>query len=132
MNDASRRHAAIAGLCAAVLSVAAMAVSGTPPDADVSPGDLQAYVATHRQDIIAGFALYQIAVVFLFVFFAGLARTVAGSQGEAAALAWGGFAGGVGLQLVAIAGAIPFVATVWRGADEATLRLTYDANLLAL
>lgn len=109
-----------------------MAVSGMPPNADATPSELQAYVAASRHGIIVAFALYQIAIVFLFVFFAGLARAVTGAQGEAAALAWGGFAGGVGLQLVALAGAIPFVAAAWRGAGDADLTLTYDANLIAL
>lgn len=132
MGDQARSQAAIAGLCATVLSVAAIAASGMPPNADAAPSELQAYVAAQRHGIILAFALYQIAIVFLFVFFAGLARTVSGAQGEAAALAWGGFAGGVGLQLVALTGAIPFAAAAWRGAGDEELRLAYDANLLAL
>lgn len=132
MSDPARRHAATAGLCAAVLSVAAMAVSGVTPNADASPSELQTYITAQRHGIVIAFALYQIAIVFLFVFFAGLARVVSGTQREGAALAWGGFAGGVGLQFVALAGAIPFVAAAWRGADDAELTLTYDANLIAL
>jgi len=34
--------------------------------------------------------------------------------------------------VVAIAGAIPFVATAWRGADDGMLRMAYDTNLLSL
>lgn len=108
MSDPARRHAATAGLCAAVLSVAAMAVSGVTPNADASPSELQTYITAQRHGIVIAFALYQIAIVFLFVFFAGLARVVSGTQGEGAALAWGGFA------------------------DDAELTLTYDANLIAL
>jgi hypothetical protein len=126
------KQAGWAGLCATVLAVAAIAAAGTPPDANATAGDLQAYVAAHKPSIVLSFVLYQLALPFVFVFFAGLARTVAGTDGEAAAPAWAGFAGGVGLQLVALAGALPFVAAAWRGADDAVLRVTYDANLLAL
>lgn len=131
MHMASRQ-AGVAGLCATVLAAAAIAVVGTAPDADAGMAELQAYAAAHKNGIVVSFVLFQLAMPFLFVFFAGLAKTVAGANGEASALASGGFAGGVGLQVVALAGAIPFVAAVWRGADESVLRTTYDANLLAL
>lgn len=127
MHMASRQ-AGVAGLCATVLAAAAIAVVGTAPDADAGTAELQAYAAAHKNGIV----LFQLAMPFLFVFFAGLAKTVAGANGEASALASGGFAGGVALQVVALAGTIPFVAAVWRGADESVLRTTYDANLLAL
>ncbi len=126
------KQAGVAGLCATVLAAAAIAVAGMPPDADASAADLQAFVSAHKGGIVLSFVLYQLALPFVFVFFAGLAKTVAGSGDEASALAWGGFAGGVGLQLVALAGALPFVAAAWRGADDAVLRVAYDTNLLAL
>ena len=125
-------QAGVAGLCATVLAAAAIGVAGMPPNADASAADLQAFVSTHKGGIVLSFVLYQLTLPFVFVFFAGLAKTVAGSSDEASALAWGGFAGGVGLQLVALAGALPFVAAAWRGADDAVLRVAYDTNLLAL
>ena len=131
MSNAGRQ-AGIAGLCATALAVAAIAVAGMPPDADASAADLQAFASTHKGGIVLSFVLYQLTLPFVFVFFAGLAKAVAGSGDEASALAWGGFAGGVGLQLVALAGALPFVAAAWRGTDDAVLRTAYDTNLLAL
>jgi hypothetical protein len=129
---ASARPAGTAGLCAAILAAAAIAVAGMAPDADADAAALQSYVGQHRAGIVMSFALFQLALPFMFVFFAGLAKAVGGANDEAAAFAWGGFAGGVGLQLVALAGAIPFVAAAWRGADDAVLRAAYDGNLLAL
>lgn len=126
------KHAGWAGLCATVLAVAAISVAGMAPDADASMAELQAYASAHKAGIVLSFTLYQLALPFIFVFFAGLARVVAGDDEIATAWAWGGFAGGIGLQVVALAGALPFIAAAWRGADEAVLRVAYDANLLAL
>ncbi len=132
MSDNSARHAGTAGLCAFVLGSAAAVIGGVTPDASVTTEALRSYAHDGRGAILLTFALFEISVPFIFVFAAGLARATSGADGETAALAWGGFAGNIGLQCVAIAAAIPFVAAVWRGADDAVLRLTYDGQLLAL
>ncbi len=131
MSNAARQ-AGIAGLCATVLGVAAMVVGGSPPDPTSTIDLLRTYVHAERTSILAAAAIYQLMIPFLLVFAAGLARVAAGANGEASALAWGGLAGNVGLQAVAVAGMIPFVGAAWRGADDAIIRAAYDGNLLGL
>lgn len=126
------RQAGWAGLCAAVLGLAAMLIAGAPPDASAGLDALSRFGREQRQTILLTAVLYQLSVPFLFVFAAGLARVAAGADGEWSALAWGSFAGNVGLQAVAIGGIIPFVAAVWRQQDGDLLRLTYDTDLLGI
>ena len=126
------RHAGQAGICAAILGVAGLLVAGNQPDSSSTIEHLRTFIHGHRTSILLSAALYQLSVPFLFVFAAGLSKVAAGANGEASALAWGGFAGNIGLQAVAISGLIPIVAAAWRGADDAIIRSAYDGNLLGL
>ena len=126
------RQAGLAGIIATVLGAAAILVAGSPPDAAGTIEQLRAYVHAQRNEILVAAVIFQLMVPFLFVFAAGLARVAAGANGEASALAWGGLAGNVGLQAVAVSGLIPFVAAAWRGADDAIVRIAYDGDLLGV
>lgn len=136
MNEKSisnvARHAGVAGIIATVLGATAIVIAGSPPDAASTIEQLRTYVHTERTTILLSGAIYQLMVPFLFVFAAGLSRVTAGANGEASALAWGGLAGNIGLQAVAVSGMIPIVAAAWRGADDAIVRIAYDGNLLGL
>ena len=131
MSNAGR-HAVQAGICAAILSVIGLLIAGNPPDPSSTIEQLSSFIHDQRTSILLGAAIYQLSIPFLFVFAAGLSKVAAGPNGEASALAWGGFAGTVGLQAVAVAGSIPIVAAAWRGADDAIIRIAYDGNLLGL
>ncbi len=127
------QQAGWAGLCAFVLGTAALIVSGTPPSPETNVQDLTTYAHDNRYGVLMAAALFQISLPFIFVFLAGLRRVAAGNDGSAEALAAGGFASGVALQIVAVAGQLAFVAILWRGfTTPEQLTLAYDVNLLSL
>ena len=132
MSNSLARHSGQAGLCAALLGVIGIIIAGYPPDASSSIDQLREFVHHERASILINAAIFQLTIPFLFVFAAGLSRVASGTNSEQGALAWGGFAGNVGLQAVAISGFIPIVAAAWRGADDALVRVAYDSNLLGL
>ncbi len=127
------QQAGWAGLCAFVLGVAAVAVSGTPPSPEATVQELTGYAHDNRSGVLLAAALFQIALPFVFVFLAGLRRIASGHDWSAEALAAGGFASGVALQIVALVGQLAFVAILWRGfTTSEQLTLAYDMNLLGL
>ena len=127
------QQAGWAGLCAFVLAVASVVASGTPPSPDAAVQDLTAYAHDNRDGVLMAAALFQLALPFVFVFLAGLRRLAAGEDGSAEALAAGGLASGVALQIVALVGQLAFVAILWRGfTTHEQLTLAYDINMLGL
>jgi len=127
------QQAGWAGLCVFILGVAALAVSGTPPAPETTVQELTSYAHDNRYGVLLAAALFQVALPFAFVFLAGLRRIAAGDDGSAEALAAGGFASGVALQIVALVGQLAFVATLWRGfTTPEQLTLAYDINMLGL
>ena len=99
-----KQTTAWSGLCAGVLSIGAIVAMGVPPDADASTTTVQEYVRTHRESILVAMALFQVAIPFIFVFFAGLAKFLSNGEETASAIAWAGFGGAVGGRLDPLGG----------------------------
>ena len=124
---------AVAGAIAALLYLAAFALSPTATLDSGSPGvRIARYATVHRSQILAGDLLIAVALPVLMIFAAGLYRMMRRAEGEDGWLAMAALATAVTGAGIFGAGTALFTAVAYRPAtDPAVVRALWDAGWMA-
>jgi hypothetical protein len=129
------RFAPASGWIGVALYALAALCGGLPPMPDAPADAVSRYLAEHRSLLIWQALLVALAIPLLVIFFSWLRGTLARVEGGDAPLSRAGFAGFLLLIATYLAGQVPLVALVWRGAESYPLGLVqfaYDASVFAL
>jgi len=134
MSSYERFAAASGWIAIAVYALAALC-GGLPPMPDAPADAVARTLAEDRSRLLWQALLVALAIPLLVVFFAWLRGTLGRVEGGDAPLSRAGFAGFLLLMATFLAGQVPLVALVWRGAETyplALVQFAYDASVFAL
>lgn len=129
------RLGAAAGFVGAVLYVVSAFAAGSPLKPDAALPKVVAHLSSKRDAMLAGVLLAVIAVGLLVWFLGYLRAFLAEAEGGKAPLASVTVASWVALLVIAVSGAAPLTAVIWRGAggvDAKIVGLAFDASNLSL
>lgn len=123
-----------AGAAGALVYTVSAFTAGTPLKPNASVASITSHLAAHRSGALAGFLLAAVAVAVL-LFFLGSLREFLAHEGGSPSMATVTTSSWVALLVIALVGAAPLVAVVWRGTrqvDPGIVRLAFDLSNLSL
>jgi len=123
------RVAGAAGIASVVLSALGTFIVGTPPAADATMEKIRAYYGHHRTELLVQMLLLALGAVALVAFVGGL-RSYLRRQGDSGHLSGTAFGGGITVAIMVLVGLFLEIGLVYRvgaTADDALLRVLFDA-----
>jgi hypothetical protein len=125
----------LTGLLGAVIYTVSAFTAGTPLKPDASRQAVIVHFSDKRGAVLAGFLLADVGVALLLWFLGYLHKLVRNNEGAGGVLATITLAAWVSLLVIAVAGAVPVIAVVWRGAGQVSpgiVGLAFDVSNLSL
>ena len=125
----------VTGAVGAVIYAISAFTAGSPLKPDASRQTVIDHFSDKRGAVLAGYLLAALGVALLVWFLGYLHKLVRNNEGAGGVLATITLASWVSLLVIVVAGAVPLIAVVWRGAKQVSpglLGLAFDASNLSL